>query len=722
VKTTLPREALIVLGMHRSGTSALTRVLSLLGAALPKDLMPPHEDNRSGYWESQRIARFNNSLLQSAGLRWDSDAPLTAEWLGDKVAQVEQYDEARSLLAGEFCEEPLFVFKDPRLCRMFPFWEKILASEGIAIRVVLCLRDPREVAASLAARFDNTTLHPAAIAAQSRTHLLWLRHVLEAEKATRHLPRIAVDYADLLSDWRTALQELPTLCAGLALHTLSDSKCRELDFFLDRNLYRQSAERDTEKSANFFGSVMEAVKLSVSFGPHRNWLDELSADFERLVTGYAPLRAELDRLCPRDIWAERIVQELAALHPSPISTDISPVSTLRVLFISRTPESRAHTYRVLHPLEELSKIGWDVQWIEATDPALTACIGKTDVVVVSRGPWGGNFCEIRAACTARGVPLVCDVDDLTFEPSVMEAGYFAYLEDLSSDERGAFLREAVEFRSALTSSDAVLATTETLANAASRHAPRAFVLPNCFSREMLAVAENWRTVSKPSAADGLIRIGFASGTPTHTRDFATIAEVIADVLQANPNARLVVVGYLDLSRFPCLDAHSQHIERRPVVPLTNLCAELARFDINLAPLEVGNPFCEAKSEIRFTAAAALGIPTIATATDPMRQAILHGETGLLATRPCEWREHLQALLEDSSLRGRLGEAARIDTRERFGPEKTGLLAKYFLSVIMSSGGTNSEPNLWKFGKTGKSPDRSGEELERTIQSRLYWSQ
>ncbi len=694
----MPRQALIVLGMHRSGTSALTRVLNLLGTALPANLMPPHEDNRPGYWESRPIARFNNRLLESAGHRWDSDASLSAGWLCDEFARAGDYEEARALLAGEFGEAPLFVFKDPRLCRLFPFWEKVLAGEGIDMRVLLCLRDPREVAASLAARFDNPALHSAAILAHSRTHLLWLRHVLEAEKSTRHLPRIAVDYADLVSDWRTALQELPSLCPGLTLPSHADPKSQEMNFFLNPNLRRQSSVRASKKSADFFALVTDAVKFSVSFEPHRIWLDEIAADLGRLVTGYAPLRAKLDRLCPRDVWAERIVQELETFHLSPISVESLPVGTPRVLFVSRTPESRAHTYRVLHPLEGLTKSSWDVKWLAATDPALVASIGQADVVVVSRGPWDEKFSEIRAACRARGVPLVCDVDDLTFEPGVMKAGYFAYLEELGSDAREVFLREAAEFRSALSSCDAVIATTETLANAASQHAPKAFVLPNCFSPEMLATAERWRLEPKPSSVDGRMRIGFASGTPTHTRDFATIAEVIADFLTDNPTARFVLVGHLDLSRFPCLLLHKDRTECRPAVPLANLYAELARFDINLAPLEVGNPFCEAKSEIRYTAAAALGIPTIAARTEPMRQAIIDRETGLLAAEAGEWRGLLQQLSDDPAFRAKLGEAARIDTRMRFGPEKTERMSKIFLSAVF--GGSESarrvlEPQLSK---------------------------
>lgn len=680
----MSRQALIVLGMHRSGTSALTGALHLLGAALPSELMQPHEDNRRGYWESRPIARFNNRLLASFGLRWDSDAPLVSEQLCNEFALKDHYQEARSLLAEEFGDSPLFVFKDPRLCRLLPFWERVLTSEGIDIKVVLCLRDSTEVAASLASRFADPSLHPAAIRAHSRANLLWLRHVLDAERSTRHLPRMVVEYPQLLSDWRIALQGISSLGRGLTLPDPEDPRSREIDLFLDRKLRRQSGERETKRGADIFNSVSDAVQMSVFAESSRTYLDEFAADFERLLASYASLRSTFDRLCLRDIWAERIVQELHDLHPAPRWTD-SPIGRPpRVLFVSRTAESRAHSYRVLHPLAELLRVGWQGEWLTATDSALAASIGRADVVVVSRGPWGRQFREIRAACSARSLPLLCDMDDLTFEPGVMEAGYFAYFEELDKESRENFLREAVEFQSALTSCDAILATTDTLAAAASEHMPRAFVLPNCFSREMIAAAETLRTSPKPSSVDGCIRVGFASGTPTHTRDFATIAESIADFLASNTNARFVLVGYLDLARFPCLLRHMDRIECRPAVSLAHLYTELARFDINVAPLEVGNPFCEAKSEIRFTAAAALGIPTIASATAPMRKAIIHRETGLLAAEANEWPELLQETLDDPALRARLGTAARIDTRARFGPEKTARLASHFLSAMAAS--------------------------------------
>jgi glycosyltransferase involved in cell wall biosynthesis len=74
--------------------------------------------------------------------------------------------------------------------------------------------------------------------------------------------------------------------------------------------------------------------------------------------------------------------------------------------------------------------------------------------------------------------------------------------------------------------------------------------------------------------------------------------------------------------------HGQ-IEWREFVPLDQLPNEIAQFDVNLAPLEVGNPFCEAKSELKYFEAALAGVPTIASPTGPYRRAIRHGETGFL---------------------------------------------------------------------------------------------
>jgi glycosyltransferase involved in cell wall biosynthesis len=184
---------------------------------------------------------------------------------------------------------------------------------------------------------------------------------------------------------------------------------------------------------------------------------------------------------------------------------------------------------------------------------------------------------------------------------------------------------------------------------------------------MLVAADEARAGPKPSTLDGRLRVGFASGTPTHDRDFATIAAALADLLAHRADFDLVIVGHFDVAGVPELAPHGARIEVRPAVSLLQLHAEVARFDVNLAPLETGNPFCEAKSPIRCTTAALVGVPSVVAATAPLLAAVVEGETGLVARTAADWTTSIAMLLDDPTRRAALGAAARVDAIARFGP-------------------------------------------------------
>src|SRR6266496_1756616 len=128
---TATRQALLVLGMHRSGTSALAGLLIRLGAQGPKTLMPPNEHNPRGFWESDALYQFHERLLHSAGSGWDSWTRFSPAWSDGAVPGLIA-SEFRGLLEQEFGSAPLFVIKDPRICRFVPFWLHCLGEEGIA--------------------------------------------------------------------------------------------------------------------------------------------------------------------------------------------------------------------------------------------------------------------------------------------------------------------------------------------------------------------------------------------------------------------------------------------------------------------------------------------------------------------------------------------------------------------------------------------------------------
>ena len=110
--------------------------------------MPAPDDNRKGYWESDGLKRFHDALLQSAGTRWDDFTQFNPGWL-DFPAASRFEAELEALLNQEFPVRDIFFVKDPRIARFLPFWLGFAGRYGIAAKIVIPLRNPLEVAASL---------------------------------------------------------------------------------------------------------------------------------------------------------------------------------------------------------------------------------------------------------------------------------------------------------------------------------------------------------------------------------------------------------------------------------------------------------------------------------------------------------------------------------------------------------------------------------------------
>ncbi len=212
----------------------------------------------------------------------------------------------------------------------------------------------------------------------------------------------------------------------------------------------------------------------------------------------------------------------------------------------------------------------------------------------------------------------------------------------------------------------------------------ATVIPNGFDRHTLERARSAMRARRSDQDDGLVRIGYAGGTLTHQRDFAVASGAIAAALSENPSARLVLFrGCIDIGEFPELKKQQEQIEWRDRVPLEDLPREYARFDINVAPVEVGNRYCEAKSELKFFEAALAGVPTIASPTTPFAGAIRHAETGLLASSDKDWYRCIAELLGDRDLRRRVADQAYRDVLWLYGPERRHLLTTRVLNEFVS---------------------------------------
>jgi len=251
------RQAILVLGMHRSGTSAFTRVISLLGAKLPKNLMPPMKgNNETGFWESRDLEHIHDQLLRSAGSYWHDWRSLDKDWLQSADARL--YKELiADYLNEDFPKDPVFVLKDPRICRLLPLWLDVLKDCHISALPVIPLRNPIEVAESLQKR-DGFP--------REQSYLIWLRHVLEAERETRGMHRCVMTYDELLADWRSAMSVVGRRL-GIVWPVAFDDAAEEINAFLDHRHRHQAKQLDDlEASAGVPGwvstSYREMVKLA----------------------------------------------------------------------------------------------------------------------------------------------------------------------------------------------------------------------------------------------------------------------------------------------------------------------------------------------------------------------------------------------------------------------------------------------------------------------------
>jgi len=277
----LPR-AVVVLGMHRSGTSALTRVISLLGADLPGNLMRPNPENEAGYWESADLVVIHDEMLSSAGTYWHDWRAFNPDWYDSPIAPVFRR-RILDVLRNDYGNSQLFVVKDPRICRFWPFWREVLDEFGAKPGVVLPVRNPLEVAASLRRRDGFVS---------AKSCLLWLRHVIDAEKATRDVPRAVVTYDALLADWQGVVA---TLGAGLGVSWPRRGALVELE--IERVLATQLRHHSiAPEQLAAKGEVVDWVRdayaglVQMSVTPEHKAsmarLDRIRAEFEKASTAF----------------------------------------------------------------------------------------------------------------------------------------------------------------------------------------------------------------------------------------------------------------------------------------------------------------------------------------------------------------------------------------------------------------------------------------------------
>ncbi|RWR07267.1 hypothetical protein [Paenirhodobacter populi] len=299
--------AVLVLGMHRSGTSLLAGVLHSLGCQGPKTPVAANDRNPKGYFESQPIFRLNDEILAAAALKWDDWRPLDPGWqLSPRFNEFR--DRAAELIEAEYGRSSLIYLKDPRICRILPLWRQVLEDNGYRVVCIHTHRSPVEVATSLEQR-RNIEVDP------SIGMLVWLRYVLEAEANSRDLPRIFTSYSRILGNW-TEFSARAEERFGFSWPVISQLREERVAELIDPTLrHHDSDVAATLKNAAGPKLIVDSMRILEEWAADgekeedRNALDHIHGQFDLAASLFSRPLVALDK---RKQEAKRLEKDLNA--------------------------------------------------------------------------------------------------------------------------------------------------------------------------------------------------------------------------------------------------------------------------------------------------------------------------------------------------------------------------------------------------------------------------
>jgi hypothetical protein len=266
---------IVVLGMHRNGTSLLTRGLQTLGIYLGDHFLDTRPDNPTGYWEHKPIVEIDERVLATFGLKWESLSLIKeSQWAEPALKSLAL--EAAAHLEGHFLRHPLWGFKDPRTIRLLPFWRPVFQSLDTDDNYIVVIRNPLSVVSSLRERQGMEAVD---------SHLLWLLHMVPNLHRIADRRFLVVDYDLLLAAPRRQLERI-----GQRLNIpLSETNRIEIDNFADH--FVDPRLRHSVFGPNDFDTIPHVSPLSRQA---YHWLRRLATD--RIDNGDAPFWAAWERL------------------------------------------------------------------------------------------------------------------------------------------------------------------------------------------------------------------------------------------------------------------------------------------------------------------------------------------------------------------------------------------------------------------------------------------
>jgi len=334
-----------------------------------------------------------------------------------------------------------------------------------------------------------------------------------------------------------------------------------------------------------------------------------------------------------------------------------------VLFITGGVGDSA-LFRTRHYGEELELNGLKCSVTVQDNPFLLSYADKFKIFIFHRTLFSPSVKKLIEKIKNQNKKIIFETDDLVFDPKYLK--FMDYFKQMNAFEKK--LYENGVGGEILKDPYVKVCTTTTfyLADKLKEYGKKVFIVPNKLSKSDVEICEKILSDRKQKSVDGeqkKIRLGYFSGTISHNKDFATITDALMEIMKKYPQVELFLVGPLDIENK--LSEFKDRIGQFPYVPRSKHFKNISQIDINLAPLEIGNYFCEAKSELKFFEAGILEIPTIASATETFKKAILDGIDGFVASDTGEWINSLEKLILSPELRSTMGLKARQKALEQY---------------------------------------------------------
>jgi hypothetical protein len=266
-----------------------------------------------------------------------------------------------------------------------------------------------------------------------------------------------------------------------------------------------------------------------------------------------------------------------------------------LLFVSGEPETPGHLFRCVRPAEAAREVGFSAACLPLAE-VNEAALNGLDVLILWRTQLDARLAALIEAAKAANITILFDADDLIVDPQLARSAIIDGVRTSGSKSIVAARESFSRLQQTVLAADACTSTTETLAQQLREWQKPAYVLPVVFDESTHKAARRAFRSRRRSEGDELVRIGYQAGTRTHQRDFQVALRAIVRVMHERPQTFLVMTrdaggGVILAEEFRELQLLDDRIEWRNLVPYASLPDEYARFDINIAPLELGNVFC-----------------------------------------------------------------------------------------------------------------------------------